>query len=324
MLLLTTSLGAYRHTIVVSNNPNLSHCKFMNTKYYCGSLAQAFDLLNMTRNSVNMTIEPAEYTLTSSYILENLQDVKIIGLAVESIPVIISCKQDNDSSKTGIAFIRVRNLVMQDIHIKHCGMAHVSSSQIFSSEQFVYFRSAIYFQNSTDLSMKNIKVYNNNGIGMAIIDSNGTINITFSEFRNNFLNSLEQAVNFTGGGGLYIEFTKCAPGLSTCNHTENLRNKYAKYNIDQCIFYGNKNTYNSSEPDQPTTGRHVAFGSGGGLSVHLYGNAGYNLFFISSSNFSGNMANQGGGFNIDFRHNSSHTNITIFQCYVSDNTVINN
>ena len=91
ILLLMTSLGAYRHTIVVSNNQNLSHCNFIITKYHCGSLVQAFDLLNRTKKSVDITIEPAEYTLVSSHILESLQDVKIMGSAIESAPVIITC-----------------------------------------------------------------------------------------------------------------------------------------------------------------------------------------------------------------------------------------
>ena len=159
----------------------------MITKYHCGSLVQAFDLLNKTKKSVDITIEPAEYTLVSSHILESLQDVKIMGSAIESAPVIITCKQENDSTETGVVFIRVRNLVTQGIHIKHCSIAYVSSSQAFSSKQFVYFRTVIYCQNSTNLYMKNIKVYNNNGIEMAIIDPDGIINITYSEFRNNSL-----------------------------------------------------------------------------------------------------------------------------------------
>ena len=329
ILLWTTSLviaGAYRHTVVVSNNPSLSHCKLMITEYRCGSLAQAFDLLNTTiKKSVDVTIEPAEYTLVSSHILEDLQDIKLIGSnsPVESFPVIITCKQEDDSTETGVAFIRAKNLVIQYVHVRNCGMSHESSSQTFSSNQFVYFRSAIYFQNSTNLSMINIQVYNNNGIGMAIVDSDGTISIKNSEFRNNSLNSSEQAVNFTGGGGLYIELTRCTPGLSNCTTSTHLHNKHAKYFIDQCIFHANNNTYINTEPDQPTTGRHIAFGSGGGLSVQLYGNTDDNLFFISSSTFSRNVASHGGGFSVALRHNSTLTNITIFQSSINDNMVSN-
>ena len=311
---------AYDHTIVVNNDPHQPQCKFTVGKYMCSSLANTFDLLNKINTSVDVIIKPANYILVSSHNLTELHDVNLTGLVVGSTPVIISCRQGSD---TGISFIRVRNLLIQYIHIKWCGMVHVSTSQVTSSKhlfQFVYFRSAVYFQNCTNLSMTNIKIYDNNGIGMAIVDSNGTINITYSEFMNNSLNSVEQTANFTGGGGLYIEFTACTPGLPKCDSSTNLYNQQAKYFIDQCIFDGNNNTYIAIDPDQPASGYHVTFGCGGGLSIWLFGNASNNSFFISSE-FSGNVANRGGGLTIDFRDNSANTSVEIFQSSLRDNMV---
>ena len=319
LLLMNTSLDltiAYRHTVVVTNNSSLSHCKLASGKYYCGSLAQTFDLLNKIIASVDVTIEPQEYSLVSSYNLTDLHDIRIRS-ALEPIPVIISCRRGNDD---GISFIRARNLLIQYVYVKWCGMIHVSASQVFISSQFVYFRSALYFQNSTDLNITNAKIYDNNGIGVVIIDCNGTINITHSEFSNNSLNPLERSVNFTGGGGLRIEFTKCTPGLPNCDPSKNLYNRQAKYFIDQCIFEANNNTYINSEQDQPTSERHVTFGCGGGLSISLFGNANHSLFYISSK-FSRNKANRGGGFSIDFRDNSAYTNVTILQSNLTDNVV---
>ena len=197
----------------------------------------------------------------------------------------------------------------------------MSSSQVFSSKQFIYFRTVIYFQNSTNLNVKNIEVYNNNGIEMALIDPDGIINITYSEFRNNSLNFSELVVNPTDGGGLYIGFTRCIPGLSTCNPTTNLYSRHREYFITQCIFHTNDNTYINAE--LAASESHIAFGSGIGLYVQLYRNANNNLFFISSLIFSRIVANYCGGFSIEIRHRSVHGNITIFQSYQSDNMVIN-
>lgn len=278
MLMNISSLTvAYHHTIIVSNNPSLSHCKLTSGKYHCGSLAQTFDLLNKINTSVDVTIEPDEYSLASSYILTDLHDIKISS-AQESLSVVVSCRQGSDD---GISFIRARNLLIQYMHVKWCGMIHVSTSQVFVSNQFIYFRSALYFQNSTDLNMTNVKIYDNNGIGVVIIDCNGTINITHSEFSNNSLNPLEQSVNFSGGGGLYIEFTKCTPGLPDCDPKQNLYNHHAKYCIDQCTFEVNNNTYINSEQDQPSNELHLTFGCGGGLTISLFGNANHNAFYIS-------------------------------------------
>lgn len=307
---------AYHHTIIVSNNPSLSHCKLTSGKYHCGSLAQTFDLLNKINTSVDVTIEPDEYSLASSYILTDLHDIKISS-AQESLSVVVSCRQGSDD---GISFIRARNLLIQYMHVKWCGMIHVSTSQVFVSNQFIYFRSALYFQNSTDLNMTNVKIYDNNGIGVVIIDCNGTINITHSEFSNNSLNPLEQSVNFSGGGGLYIEFTKCTPGLPDCDPKQNLYNHHAKYCIDQCTFEVNNNTYINSEQDQPSNELHLTFGCGGGLTISLFGNANHNAFYISSK-FSRNKANRGGGFSIDFRDNSAYTNVTILWSNLTDNVV---
>ena len=305
---------AYRHVIIVSNDSSLSHCKLESGKYHCGSLAQTFDLLKKINASVDVTIEPDEYSLVSSYNLTDLHDIKISS-SQDPFPVIISCRQGNDD---GISFIRARNLLIQYVHIKWCGMVHVSTSQVFVSNQFIYFRSALYFQNSTDLNMTNVKIYNNNGMGVVIIDCNGTISITHSEFSNNSLNPLEQSVNFTGGGGLYIEFTKCTPGLPNCNPKENLYNHQAKYFIDQCTFEANNNAYINSEQDQPSSEHHITFGCGGGLTIWLFGNASHNVFYISS-NFSKNKANRGGGFSIDFRDNSAYTNVTILRSNLTNN-----
>ena len=305
---------AYRHVIVVSNNSSLSHCKLTSGKYHCGSLAQTFDLLNKINASVDVTIEPDEYHLVSSYNLTDLHDIRISS-AQELFPVIISCRQGNDD---GISFIRARNLLIQYVHVKWCGMTHVSTSQVFVSNQFVYFRSALYFQNSTDLNMTNVKIYDNNGVGVVIIDCNGAISIMHSEFSNNSLDPFEQSVNFTGGGGVYIEFTKCTPGLPSCDPKENLYNYQAKYFIDQCTFEANNNAYINSEQDQPSNELHVTFGCGGGLSIALFGNANHNVFYISSK-FSRNKANRGGGFSIEFRDNSAHTNVTILQSNLTDN-----
>ena len=97
----------------------------------------------------------------------------------------------------------------------------------------------------------------------------------------------------------YIEFTSCAPSLSTCSGI-NKYNKQSHYVIDQCVFDSNVNSYqNSSEPDDPVSNHHITFGAGGGLSIWLFGDAQNNTFYISS-NFTKNSANLGGGFSFEF------------------------
>ena len=94
-------------------------------------------------------------------------------------------------------------------------------------------------------------------------------------------NSLNSTIPIlAGGGGIYIEFTSCAPGLSTCSGI-NRYNKQSHCVIDQCVFDSNVNGYqNSSEPDDPVINLHITFGAGGGLSIWLFEDAQNSSFYI--------------------------------------------
>ena len=45
--------------------------------------------------------------------------------------------------------------------------------------------------------------------------TNGTIDIVDSLFIGNELKAVEETEYFSGGGGIYIEFTNCTPGVVT-------------------------------------------------------------------------------------------------------------
>jgi len=306
--------ASYLHRVIVSDNPNSPECKWFIVAYHCGSLEEMFDLLNKNlTKSVDVSIEPANYTLMSSYYLYDLHNVSIRSSNQPKL-VKIFCKRNPNMDKgidTGVAFIRGSDLIIEYVSIEQCGMTHVSTSQT-SEGKFVYFRSAIYFTNYTNVSVTHISLQNNNGIGISILNSNGNIEIKHSLFINNTLNPKEQNETFTGGGGLYVEFTHCAPGLVNCSkvHTHN---QYSQYIIDQCLFDGNNATYEELETDRPVHNRYVTIGRGGGISIWYFGTASNNRFYISSSIFTRNSANQGGGINIDFRDDSYNNHVEISQ-----------
>ena len=314
------SLGlSYLHHAIVSDNPGAPECKWFDLKYHCGSLDHMFDLLSKKSKSVDVTVEPGNYNLMSSYPLYDLRNIRIRS-SNQPMTVNIFCKHNpnvDQNGDTGVAFMRGGDLIIEYISINWCGMTHFSTSQT-SVGKFVYFRSALYFANSTNIKVTHVTLQNNNGIGMAIVNSHGKIEIKHSLFANNSLNPKEQNETFTGGGGLYIEFTRCAPGLTNCSkvHTHN---RYSQYIIDQCLFDGNNATYNVIETDQPVHNHYVTIGRGGGISIWCFGTASNNKFYISSSNFTRNAANQGGGINIDFRDDSYNNHVKISQCLFRHN-----
>jgi len=75
--------------------------------------------------------------------------------------------------------------------------------------------------------------YENNGIGIAIVNSNGNVQINNSRFERNHL--LKPTKVLAGGGGVYTELTQCAPGLATCSGNKEY-NKNSRYAIDQCVW----------------------------------------------------------------------------------------
>ena len=314
----------FEHTIILSHNSSLTECvKLNNTSYQCGSFDHVLILLSECCSSTDIIVEPSTYDLTSSYNITDLHDIRIRSKT--SQPAIIQCTLNTNGSydiDTGIAFIRITNLVIEHLNVMGCGMKHVSNNYI-GEGQFIIVRSALYIQNSTDVSLYESSISHNNGIGLLMYDTNGTVNITKSSFTSNMLNIIEQSRSFTGGGGLYVHFTNCTPGIIECNALDNLYNKDSNYTIDQCTFQNNSAFYgfNGSRADDRSIGISVVFGTGGGLSYLAYGEAQNNSLRVISSSFTSNSAFYGGGINIRSRHNSMSTYAEFLNCNFTNNFI---
>ena len=312
----------FEHTVILSHNSSLEDCvKLNHISYQCGSIDKVLMLL--LNSSTDIIVEPGTYDLTSSYNITDLYDIRIRSKT--SQPATIQCKPNLNGSyefDTGIAFIRVKNLVIEHLKVMGCGMKHVSNIHI-GGGQFIVVRSALYIQNSTDISLYGSSISHNNGIGLLIFDTNGTVNITKTSFISNVLNMAEQSRLFTGGGGLYIHFTNCTTGIISCDAVNNLFNKDSTYIIDGCTFHNNSAFYrfNGSRADDRSAGISVSFGSGGGLSYLTYGEARNNTLHILSSSFNSNSAFYGGGINIRTRHNATYTYAEMLNCNFTNNSI---
>ena len=308
-------VSLYQHNIYVSEKLPVTKCQQINnTTYQCSSVTEVFQQLSNCCNSTDITIEPGNYNLAISHELADLHDIRIRS---ETDQAVIQCAANVNGTydfDTGIAFVRVRNLVITNISIVGCGMKHNSTNEI--GGKFIIVRSALYIQNSTNASLDNVTVSKSNGIGLLIYDTNGSVSITKSFFINNTLNLLEQSRYFSGGGGIYIEFTDCPPGVIQCESTSNYFNKYTEYEIDDCEFESNTAFYqfNTSTPEDLARGVFITFGTGGGLSLWLYGHAQYNSFQVTSTNFTSNTALFGGGLYMHNRQNTRRNRIEVRWC----------
>ena len=314
-------VSLYQHKIYLSErNLPVTKCQQINdTVYQCGSITELFQQLSKCCNSTDVYIEPGNYDLAVSYELADLHDIRIRS----ETEAVIQCAANVNGTydfDTGIAFLRVTNLVITNISIVGCGMKHNTTNRI-RAKTFIIVRSALFIQNSTNISLNNITITKSNGIGLLIYDTNGFINIAKSSFMNNSLNSSEQSKFLTGGGGVYIEFTRCTPGERKCNSTSNNFNKLTQYTIDHCVFEENVAIYrfNSTTPADLSRGVFITFGTGGGLSLWLYGHAQNNSFQVTSTRFISNTALFGGGLYVHNRDNTRYNSVWISWCRFEGN-----
>ena len=314
-------VSLYQHKIYVSEDLPITKCQQINdTMYQCGSVTELFQQLSNCCNSTDVYIEPGNYDLAVSYELADLHDIRIRS----ETEAVIQCAANVNGAydfDTGIAFLRVTNLVITNISIVGCGMKHITTNHI-GAGKFITVRSALFIQNSTNISLDNITISESNGIGLLVYDTNGSVNITKSSFVNNNLNSSEQRRFFTGGGGIYIEFTECTPGITLCDSSSNYFNKLTNYVIDHCVFEGNAAIYhlNGTEPEDLASGVFITFGTGGGLSLWIYGHAQNNTFQITSTFFISNVARYGGGVNVHSRQDTKYNNVKFVGCSFLENT----
>ena len=316
LLFIIPMASFYQHNIYLSDKLPMTECQQINdTVYQCGSVTELFQRLSNCCNSTDVYIEPGNYNLALSHVLADLHDIRIRS----ETKAVIQCAANVNGTynfDTGIAFLRVTNLVITNISIVGCGMKHVTTNYI-GSGNFIITRSAMFIQNSTNISLDDITISESNGIGLLLYDTNGFVTITKSSFINNNLNLSEQSKFFTGGGGVYIEFTECTPGRVQCDSASNYFNTLTKYTIDQCVFEGNVAMYhyNSSAQEDLVNGVSTSFGTGGGLSLWLYGNAENNSFQVTSSLFISNKALYGGGLYVQNKQNTRYNSVHVSWCH---------
>ena len=309
----------YQYKVSTSHLSHLDDCKKLsNVTYQCSSLQQVFNTLSHGYNFIDITLEPGIYTLKSSY---NITDIHHIRIRSKNATMQCICNVNGRHDiDTGIAFIRVTDLVIEHVSIIGCGMRHISVN--FGKGYFIFVRSALFVQNSTKISLYNMSISDSNGIGLLMYDTNGIVNITETSFISNKLNVTEQRTPTAGGGGIYIHFTNCTPGLVDCDPDTNSYNKHTMYIIDKCSFQNNIASYHlkDTEFDNISGGTFITFGIGGGISVWFYGNASNNTLHLTQSSFINNTAGIGGGINIRNKQNVSCNHVRITHCCFTNNT----
>ena len=275
--------------------------------------------------SIDVVFMSGIHTLTEGYTFTDLQNVRFSG-KISGSPSTIKCTSENNNfaSNSGIAFIRVKNLTIESLNIIGCGMKHVSTSTSNNGE-FITHLSVLYIQNSTNILLSSVNISNSNATGLSIVDTNGTIMIISSFFiANRITIPAELSTVISGGGGIYIEYTECAPGVHNCNSSDYVFANNSVINVENCVFDQNLAWYNFSDSltDNLDNRTYIGFGAGGGLSLQFNGQA-KDVFIhasVVSSNFSNNEAINGGGLSFYARYNTSDIHLNISKCMFLSNS----
>ena len=294
-----------------------------NTATPCQTLGYVLDLENSVHlNSTDIVLQGGHYidrTLTVSNV-----DKLTIRSSGET-PSTINCRSPNTSQDegAGLKFVDVSNLHLDKITVEGCGTLQFSTT--LRDRANAKYRSAVYILNSTNISIDVCCFSGSKGRGMSLHDTGGDINIINSSFTDNAVPEQERKDLF-GGGGLYIEYTYCTPGIPNCNYTHNMRNTNNNLVIEGCIFKDNTAT-NNEVTDQIHTVqfRNLAgndgnnAGQGGGIGITFKGTSSWNSILILNCQFDNNSAVYGGGLEIIFQDFVVGNTVTVSGCRFTNN-----
>ena len=275
-----------------------------NVPRICKTLDVALDVVKGNNAIITVKILNGTYyhnvTLNSTIIRNG---ITIFGN--NSNTTIIKC---NDGA--GFGFINASNINISELTLSGCGELRDSTTLNAAFNATIPFQAALYFLNVVNVIIESVAVINSNGMGVAMYDVTGNVNINNSIFRNNSILSQE----YPGGGGFSVEFTFCKPGVvKLLNETSTNNNSvYMFYN---CTFESNvATTVDTSETTYATNAYGLSnqqFGRGGGLSVFFKGKAFRNTVTVHSCAFTGNHAIWGGGFHSDIVDHSKNNSLKI-------------
>uniref|UniRef100_A0A1X7T7N4 Right handed beta helix domain-containing protein n=2 Tax=Amphimedon queenslandica TaxID=400682 RepID=A0A1X7T7N4_AMPQE len=215
----------------------------------CQSLKYVADTIN---NTGNLTIEIISPTLSlqGSVIFTDIN-----GLTINGQGTSISCRNGSiPYGNSGIVFDTCSNVTLIDFTIEHCG---------YENGQKYHGRQSVLFYNCKNFSISKVNFSDNNGYGLVLYDSSGSI----------------QHNIFTNNGIKHSDFSRAEKSNATGGGLHILQ--YNSYN-------------NTIEIDANQLINNSATTIGGALYMDL--GSCVNLFLtITASNFSGNRAGTAGG-----------------------------
>lgn len=292
------------------NGTNQLNC--WNGTVSCKGLNYALQGVNHN-NNITIWLFSGVINLSSSNTTElaNISNITIVG----SGNTTLQCNTTN----AGLYFVMLTDLTIANLTISNCSM--LQNSTTWNNSSPVQYPSAITIYNSNNITIHSVSFRFNNGIGLSIINTGGSVKICGCTFDSNYITN----ANYPGGGGLYIEFPFCLLN-NFCDYTSSASDywiNHSHYTVDSCTFTDNvaKKLIITSPFSKETLFIYTeqTFGRGGGMSVFVRGYSTNNTINIVNTKFMNNTAIFGGGLYIAFSHYASGNIISINNSQFSHN-----
>ena len=131
--------------------------------------------------------------------IEEEENVTILGMPTE-----VRC---SNAPYTGIRIREVTNLSIKYLTLLGCGVVYNKRTK---NNIIYYFISAVNIENCTNVTLEALVISGSCGIGLIMLDNDGTVHINNSRFDKNSLNNGQLNITtISGGSGLHIEFSNC-------------------------------------------------------------------------------------------------------------------
>ena len=294
-----TQVSGKMQCIVSDTNSNNSNCNNYSEHSKLDALS---DLVNESNTEVIFCDNL--YALAQSISIENKANISLRGL--EENGTTIHCMEE-----MGLSFINVTDLTITDMTFIACGETFDSTSLNMTTNTTLTSKAAIYIYNCTNVNMERVNIMDSDGSGITIFDTDGNIEMINSTFSNN---KIRDSI-LPGGGGVYIEFTFCPPGMvdNDCVHHQR-KNQNSSYLFHNCTFISNNATTVDTEHTSYYKAEGTNFhglGRGGGLCVIFKGNATNNEIIIDECKFTQNGAVWGAGLYIQLQDSAEKNTLSV-------------
>lgn len=230
--------SCYYYSLVESKNICIIRNENICVNYTCDANITIEDLPKHTENiseyeSTNIILCSTKILLQRLISIQNRSSFSITSYANSSR---IICKKFDG----GLKFLNITKVTLKNFEIEKCGTEYESAFQTTMAKHI--FKSSVYFLRSSDISIVNVNITKSDGIGLTVVDCNGSVLIENSTFEKNIFTEALR------GGGLYIEFSYCSYGVLTAGICGNTSVQNSNYTIKRCTFKENIASRINSEP----------------------------------------------------------------------------